>query len=87
MPVETERVTLRLPKNDIALLESLVAAGEFMSISEAIRAAIRDMVRSRAPKVAEGIEARKAIHASADAAKELEELRAAIEEMQRRVSK
>ena len=85
MPIETERVTLRLPKNDIALLEALVEAGEFMSMSEAIRAAIRDLVRSRAPKVTEGVEARKAVFASADAAKELEELRAAVAEMQKQI--
>lgn len=87
LPVETERVTLRLPKNDIATLEALVEAGEFMSISEAIRAAIRDLVRSRAPKVTEAIEARKAVFASADAAKEMDELRAAIADMQKQVNK
>jgi Arc/MetJ-type ribon-helix-helix transcriptional regulator len=80
-------VTLRLPKNDIALLDALVEAGEFMSMSEAIRAAIRDLVRSRAPKVAEGIEARKTVFASADTAKEIEELRAAIADMQKHVKK
>jgi Arc/MetJ-type ribon-helix-helix transcriptional regulator len=87
LPVETERVTLRLPKNDIALLEALVEAGEFMSMSEAIRAAIRDLVRSRAPKVTEGVEARRAVFASAEAAKEMDELRAAIAEMQKHVNK
>ena len=87
MPIETERVTLRLPKNDVATLEALVEAGEFMSLSEAIRAAIRDLVRSRAPKVTEAVEARKAVFASADEAKKLDELRAAIEEMQRLVKK
>ena len=87
LPIETERVTLRLPKNDIALLEALVEAGEFMSMSEAIRAAIRDLVRSRAPKVTEAVEARKAVFASADAAKEIEEMRAQIEEFAKQLKK
>jgi Arc/MetJ-type ribon-helix-helix transcriptional regulator len=87
MPVETERVTLRLPVNDLALIDAFVDAGEFMNRSDVIRAAIRDYVRSRAKVVSEGVEARKAVFASADEARKLEELRASIEELQRLVKK
>ena len=87
MPVETERVTLRLPVNDLALLDALVEAGEVMNRSEAIRAAIREFVRNRAPKVQEGVAARKSVFASADEARMIEELRAAVEELKQQVQK
>lgn len=87
MPVETERVTLRLPVNDLHLLDALVEAGEVMNRSEAIRAAIREFVRNRAPKVSEGVAARKSVFASADAAREIEEMRAALEEIKQQIQK
>ena len=87
MPVETERVTLRLPVNDLALLDALVEAGEVMNRSEAIRAAIREFVRHRAPKVQEGVAARKSVFASADEARLIEEMRAAIDELKQQVRK
>jgi len=85
LPVETERVTLRLPVNDLALLDALVEAGEVMNRSEAIRAAIREFVRNRAPKVQEGVAARKTVFASAEEARTLDEMRAAIEELRQRI--
>jgi len=39
-----ERVTLRAPAQQIESIEQLVDAGEFPNRSEAIRAAIRDLV-------------------------------------------
>ena len=87
LPVETERVTLRLPVNDLALLDALVEAGEVMNRSEAIRAAIREFVRNRAPKVQEGVAARKTVFESADTARELEEVRAALEELRQHIKK
>ena len=87
LPVETERVTLRLPVNDLALLDALVEAGEVMNRSEAIRAAIRDFVRSRAPKVQEGVAARKTVFASAEEARTMDEMRAAIEELRQHIKK
>lgn len=39
-----ERVTLRMPKQQIEELEQLVHVGEFPNRSEAIRAAVRDML-------------------------------------------
>ncbi len=46
-----ERITLRLPKQQLELLNKLVLAGEFPSKSEAIRAAVRDLVDTRYDKV------------------------------------
>ncbi|MDD1720829.1 MAG: ribbon-helix-helix domain-containing protein [Euryarchaeota archaeon] len=46
-----ERVTLRLPKQQLELLNKLVSAGEFPSKSEAIRAAVRDLVDNRYDKL------------------------------------
>ncbi len=49
--VAMERVTLRLPKQQVELLNKLVSAGEFPSKSEAIRAAVRDLVDSHYDKL------------------------------------
>lgn len=86
MPLETERVTLRLPVQDLAALDAFVETGQFMNRSDVIRAAIKDFVRSRAKEVQEGVDAQKVlIDAAADAAK-LKSLRetflAKIEELE-----
>ncbi|EMA49864.1 MULTISPECIES: ribbon-helix-helix domain-containing protein [Halococcus] len=39
-----ERVTLRIPKQQIAEVEQMVEHGEYPNRSEAIRAAVREMV-------------------------------------------
>lgn len=49
--VAMERVTLRLPKQQLELLNKLVSTGEFPSKSEAIRAAVRDLVDNRYDKL------------------------------------
>ncbi len=46
-----ERVTLRLPKQQVELLNRLVLTGEYPSKSEAIRAAVRDLVDNRYDKL------------------------------------
>ena len=43
----TERVTIRIQSDKLALLQSLVDSGEFESISDAIREAMDEFVRSR----------------------------------------
>jgi Arc/MetJ-type ribon-helix-helix transcriptional regulator len=40
-----ERITLRIPKQQIAEVEQMVERGEFPNRSEAIRAAIREMLK------------------------------------------
>ncbi len=46
-----ERVTLRLPRQQVELLDTLVLVGEFPSKSEAIRAAVRDLVDNHYDKL------------------------------------
>ena len=42
-----ERVTLRIPKQQIEEVEQMVETGEFPNRSEAIRSAVREMVNER----------------------------------------
>ena len=42
-----ERVTLRIPKQQIEEVEQMVEMGEFPNRSEAIRAAVRDMLNEQ----------------------------------------
>jgi len=46
-----ERVTLRVPKQQAEMLDVLVKLGDFPSVSEAIRAGVRDLVDRRCGKV------------------------------------
>jgi Arc/MetJ-type ribon-helix-helix transcriptional regulator len=45
---ETERVTIRLSSEQLRTLETLVKLGEFTNLSEAIRQAVRELIKSRA---------------------------------------
>lgn len=78
MPVETERVTLRLPVTDLAALDAFVETGQFMNRSDVIRAAIRDFVRSRAKEVAEGVDAQRTLVEAAQRAEQVKEIRAML---------
>ena len=42
-----ERVTLRIPKQQIDEVEQMVETGEFPNRSEAIRSAVREMLNER----------------------------------------
>ncbi|WP_136590566.1 ribbon-helix-helix domain-containing protein [Salinigranum halophilum] len=42
-----ERVTLRIPKEQIEKVERMVETGEFPNRSEAIRAAVREMINEQ----------------------------------------
>ena len=46
-----QRVTIRLPEQQMKMIEMLVEYGEFPSTSEAIRTAIRDMIDQRSEKL------------------------------------
>ncbi len=43
-----ERVTLRIPKQQIEQVERMVESGQYPNRSEAIRAAVRDMIDEEA---------------------------------------
>jgi len=42
-----ERVTLRIPKQQIEEVEQMVETGEYPNRSEAIRSAVRDMLKEQ----------------------------------------
>ncbi|QSZ66462.1 ribbon-helix-helix protein, CopG family [Methanofollis formosanus] len=42
-----ERITIRLPKQQVEMLQRLVDSGEFPTVSEAVRHAVRDLVEKR----------------------------------------
>ncbi|MFB6169580.1 MAG: ribbon-helix-helix domain-containing protein [Haloarculaceae archaeon] len=44
-----ERVTLRIPKQQIEEVERMVETGEFPNRSEAIRSAVREMLSEQEP--------------------------------------
>ncbi len=46
-----QRITLRLPEQQISLLQLMVDSGEFPNVSEAVRAAVRELVEKRASRV------------------------------------
>jgi antitoxin ParD1/3/4 len=46
-----KRITLRLPEQQILLLEQMVDAGEFPTVSEAVRDAVRQLIEKRANRV------------------------------------
>jgi antitoxin ParD1/3/4 len=47
MDTDSEKVTIRIPKRYLKAIDFLVRADDFPSRSEAIRAAVRDMVYDR----------------------------------------
>ena len=51
-----KRITLRLPDQQIEMLEQMVAAGEFPTVSEAVRAAVRELVEKRSNRVLKDID-------------------------------
>ncbi|HEY6586349.1 MAG TPA: type II toxin-antitoxin system ParD family antitoxin [Candidatus Methanoperedens sp.] len=46
-----QRITLRLPEQQLKMIDMLVEFGEFPSASEAIRTAIRDLIDQRSEKL------------------------------------
>jgi Arc/MetJ-type ribon-helix-helix transcriptional regulator len=87
MPVETERVTLRLPVMDLQDLDMLIQAGAFMNRSDAIRAAIKDFVSRRAPEVKQSLDARKTLMESVSQHQELQQLAEQLKAQQEIIQK
>jgi len=46
-----DRITIRLPPQQIELLELLVESGEFPTVSEAVRYAVRDFLSVRGDRI------------------------------------
>jgi Arc/MetJ-type ribon-helix-helix transcriptional regulator len=46
-----DRITIRLPPQQIELLELLVESGEFPTVSEAVRYAVREFLSQRGDRI------------------------------------
>jgi len=46
-----ERITIRLPEQQLKMIDYMVNQGEFPSVSEAIRTAVRELVDQRGEKL------------------------------------
>ncbi|TAJ44661.1 ribbon-helix-helix domain-containing protein [Methanofollis fontis] len=42
-----ERITIRLPRQQVDMLQRLVDGGEFPTVSEAVRHAVRELIEKR----------------------------------------
>ena len=49
--MKMERVTIRLPKQQVDMLERLVNAGEFPTLSEAVRYAVREFAEKHGSRI------------------------------------
>ena len=55
MEPDTEKITIRIPKRHLKALDFLVEIDDFPSRSEAIRAAVRDLIYARLELVVDRI--------------------------------
>ncbi|MCG7850478.1 MAG: ribbon-helix-helix domain-containing protein [ANME-2 cluster archaeon] len=62
-----QRVTLRLPEQQLKMIDVMVDQGEFPSASEAIRTAIRDLIDQRSDKLLRNIQLMERIGATSSA--------------------
>ncbi|HJJ36533.1 MAG TPA: ribbon-helix-helix domain-containing protein [Methanocorpusculum sp.] len=46
-----DRITIRLPPQQVTLLERLVDTGEFPTVSEAVRYAVRDFLNQKSGRL------------------------------------
>lgn len=46
-----DRITIRLPPQQVTMLEKLVKSGEFPTVSEAVRYAVREFLAQRAGQI------------------------------------
>ena len=72
MKPETEKITIRVPSKFVNALDFLVEVDDFPSRSEAIRAAIRDLVYNRVELVMDKIKKMQEAEQALTAAKEFE---------------
>lgn len=87
MPVETERVTLRLPVADLQALDMFIQAGEYMNRSDVIRQAIKDFVSRRAPEVKQNLDAKKTLMDAVSQHQQLREMQEMLRQQQEAISR
>jgi Arc/MetJ-type ribon-helix-helix transcriptional regulator len=67
--METDRITIRLPRTYLNQIDIFIRAGEFMTRSEVIRHAVKEYIISQSDRIVE----------RADKLKKVQELEVAIE--------
>ena len=72
MGPENEKITIRVPTKFVSALDFLVEVDDFPSRSEAIRAAIRDLIYNRVELVMEKIKKMQEAESALSAMKEFE---------------
>jgi Arc/MetJ-type ribon-helix-helix transcriptional regulator len=70
--METQRMTIRLPKRHINSIDMLIRAGEYATRSEVIRHAINDFIKRKADSIIE----------EADRIKKVQELNLELESIE-----
>ncbi|MFW6120010.1 MAG: ribbon-helix-helix domain-containing protein [Petrotogales bacterium] len=75
--METDRITIRLPKIYLNQIDLFIKAGEFMTRSEVIRHAVNEYISNHAGRIIE----------KADKLKKVQELGAAVEAIEPYVKK
>ncbi len=53
---EMQRVTIRIPDQQIKMLDMMVGQGEYPSTSEAVRAAVRDLIERKSDSIFNRVE-------------------------------
>ncbi len=71
--MQTERITVRLQSSDIKAVDLMIKIGEFISRSDAIRVAVKELVESRTDKALDKVEKMKKMQKLAALADALEE--------------
>ena len=70
--METDRITIRLPKIYLQQIDLFIRSGEYLTRSEIIRHAVNEFINSHASRIIE----------KADKLKKVQELGAAVEAME-----
>ena len=71
-PMDTQRITVRLPQRDLHSIDLFIRAGEFSSRSEVIRHAVNDFIKGYAQEVID----------KAEKIKKVQELEMAVESIE-----
>jgi Arc/MetJ-type ribon-helix-helix transcriptional regulator len=70
--METERITVRLPKRDLSSIDTFIGLGEFASRSEVIRHSVREFLRKHASELLESAEQLKQVQQLSNELKSIE---------------
>lgn len=69
-----ERITVRLGRSDVQLMDGLIAAGAFTTRSDVIKKALRDLLLSYADKLVDEQQKMKKLHEAAAIAQQMAEM-------------